>query len=238
MLKKTVRSNLDDVALCCGVVGSVFLLIHIITGAVLSFCSAQTSLLLSGIILPIAAGIMILIVTVSHVIFSFPQALRCSQTRRRTMVLTLGVTGFVALCAMGSASVLVLVERSFAPIAWQRLAGADGLTFGKGNTVISEYTGQGWALFVEDFSLDWQWFFFIALGAMAMGFIVGAVIQRFGGKGGWFLWAIWMVGCFAPQLLPWERYTITNWLFPCLCVILIVGLIWSVWSLLHAVIKA
>lgn len=242
-LKKLIRINLDDLALCGGVVGGVFLLIHIITALAVRFSGEGSALLLSGVVLPIAAGIMTLIVASSHVMFSFPQAVQFSRTRQHALGLTLGVVGFLSLCTTGLAALLNLLERAFAPGFWLWLSGREFIVMDgipavpvRGLTA-DEAAYRAQRLFIEDFALDWWWWLVIVLGGMVLGIIGGAIIQRFGSKGGGFIWILWMSVFLIFQLLPWRTYEITNWLFPLLELAVLVGLVWSIWSLLHAVIK-
>lgn len=242
MLKKLIRLNGSDLLLCGGVVGGTFLLLHIVTAIAVYFSGEGSSLLLSGILLPIVAGILILFVSAAHVAVTFDQALRFGQTRRRALGLTLGVSGLLALFSMGLAALLTALERLFAPVLWMRLTGAEALSWGElpkipvgpDAPVVSLPAST---LFIEDFSLDWWWFPLIALGCMALGIIIGAMVQRFGGRALWVFWAVWLLVCFAPQLLPWKQYTIVDWLFPLLGVFVLAAFLWSIWSLLHAVVK-
>lgn len=235
MLKKLIRANLEDQILCCGVVAGVFLVIQAVIGCVMYFGTPDTSLMISGVALPITAGFIAMIVTAAHVGVSFVQALQYGQTRRRALGLNLGLAGFETLCSMGLAALLTLAERAFAPGLWKLLSGADGLGFGAEGRVVSQYAGQGRMLFIENFSLDWWWFPAIALGGVALGMLTGAAIQRFGSRGFWLIWCAWMTVCFAPQLLSWS--VIAGWLLPLMGALVLVALIWSVWSLLHAVVK-
>ena len=75
----------------------------------------------------------------------------------------------------------------------------------------------------------------VAVAAIALGLIIGGVIQRFGGKGGWFLWAIWMAVIFGDSLFG--GFVFLKDLVPLMVVLLAGSLVWSVWSLLHAVVK-
>lgn len=244
MLKKLIRLNADDLLLCGGVIGGAFLLLHIITAVAVRLSGEGSSLLLSGILLPIAAGVLILLVSASHAAVTFDQALRFGQTRRRALALFLGVAGFEALFTMGLAALLAWLERLFAPHFWLWLSGREYIVM-DGIPPIPE---PGWSageaalrarqLFLEDFTLDWWWLPLIALGCLGLGVIIGAMIQRFGGKGCWFLWALWMVFVIVFQFLPWKQYTIVDWLFPLLGIMTLGALIWSVWSLLHAVVKS
>ena len=243
MLKKLIRLNIDDLWLCCGVPAGLFLLIHLVTAGVLLFGKASTSLMLSGTALPIAAGIILAITAMSHVIITFPQAMTFGRTRKNALKLWLGVAGFEGVCGMAAAVILTIAERLAAPGLWLLLSGKSTLVWGIGGQAVPE-PGPGAAispasdaLLVERFVLDWWWFPTILAAALGLGLILGAVIQRFGRKGVWGLWAIWMLVCFAPQILPWDRYEITNWLFPLAGLLAAASLIWSLWSLLHAVVK-
>ena len=93
-------------------------------------------------------------------------------------------------------------------------------------------------LIVGDFTLDWYWWLLIFAVSIAGGIIVGALIQRFGAKGGWIIWGICMGSMFLGQILPWRTQEITNWLFPMLAVMCVAGFLWSIWSLLHAVVRS
>lgn len=245
MLKKLIRANLDDLALCCGVVGGTFLLTHLVTAVVLFlFNDPSDSVLLSGLILPAVTGFLLLFVSAAHVGVTFPMALKFSQSRRRALGLTLGLIAFLAVCSMGLAALLARLEPLFAPGLWVRLTGARSAAvdavvvvgFGSVNTV-SQTVPEGQVLSVAAFSLAWYWFVLIAAGGAAAGVIAGALLQRFGRRGFWALWAVWMLACFSPRLLPWRRYAITDWLWPLVGAAALAALIWSVWSLLHTVVR-
>ena len=93
-------------------------------------------------------------------------------------------------------------------------------------------------LIVESFTLDWYWWLLIFAVAVTGGIIVGALIQRFGSKGGWIIWGI----CFAPmiltQIFPRQIFNSAALMVPLLVLIFAAGLLWSIWSLLHAVVRA
>ena len=254
MLKKLIRLHISDLWLCLGVVAGLFLIVNGIIAAVLLLSEGTSSVPLpSGVALPIAVGIMTLAVTVSHVSISFVQALQFGQSRRRALGLMLSLVLLEGGCSMALAAALTWVERTLFPALWLVLSGKEQLVWGGIPPIPApapwDGSNQEWAalldeisstLYLQDVSLDWWWFPVILLIGLAAGFIVGACLQRFGAKGGWILWCVWMAICFAPQLLPLEDLSLPlppDFLLYAAVVLAAVMLIWSVWSLLHAVVK-
>ena len=259
MMKKVIKLNLDDLFLYLGVEGGVFLVIQIIIGCVMYFGRPGTSVTVACVVYPIVGGFTALAAGVSHVGVNFEQALRFGQTRKRALGFTLGLCAFESAFALALGGLLALAERFLCVPLWARLAGMNGWVMG-GSGVMEFAASPGYdapitgkvfenmagelvpvpekTLIVEAFTLDWYWWLLIFAVAVTGGIIVGALIQRFGSKGGWIIWGI----CFAPmilsQFLPWKTYEITNWLIPLLAVLFIAGFLWSIWSLLHAVVKS
>lgn len=257
--KKLVKLNLDDLLLYLGVEGGLFLLIQITIGCVMHFGRPDTSVTVACVIFPIVGGFTALVAGIAHVGISFDQALRFGQTRKRALGLTLGLMSFQAAFALGLAALLANLERFLCVPLWVKLAGMNDWVMG-GSGVMefavspghdAPMTGKVFenmagelvpvpekTLIIETFTLDWYWWLLIFALAVGGGVIAGALIQRFGGKGGWILWGICMAPVFLGQLLPWQTYEITNWLFPLLGVLFAAGFLWSVWSLLHAVVRS
>lgn len=241
MLKKLIRLNLDDMGLVLGAVGGIFLLIHLGTAIALHFFfeSEHSSLLVSGAALPFTSAIVILMISLGHTLAAYTMAVKFSQTRRRALGLTLGLVGFEALCSMGLAALLTLLERAVAPRFWMWLTGADGLSIGRGGHSFQLTAGNN-PLLVEDFALDWWWFPLLAAAAVLLGVVMGALILRFGQRGSSILLVIWMAICFSPQLLPWDASWFT---FPWQYMAAVGGVVglaclgWSVRYLLRAPIK-
>lgn len=241
MLKKLIRLNLDDMWIALGVVGGLFLLLHLGTAVILHFffASEHSSLLLSGVALPITSAIVIAIITLGHTLLNFTTAVKFSQNRRRALGLTLGLVGFEAACSMGLAALLALLERAAAPRFWMWLTGADGLSISRGGHSFQLTAGNS-PLLVEDFALDWWWFLLLAAAAVVLGLIMGALILRFGQRGSWVLLVLWMALCFSPQLLPWDASWFTvpwQYLAAVGGVVALACLLWSVRYLLRAPIK-
>lgn len=260
--KKLVKLNLDDLLLYLGVEGGLFLLIQIIIGCVMHFGRPDTSVTVACVIFPIVGGFTALVAGIAHVSISFDQALRFGQTRKRALGLTLGLMSFQAAFALGLGGLLAIVERFLCVPLWAKLAGMNGWVLGQSGVIapapppphlegIEIPTGSFFenmageliplpekTLIVETFTLDWYWWLLIFAAAIGGGVIVGALIQRFGSKGGWIIWGICMAPVFLGQLLPWRNQVITSWLFPLLGVIFVAGFLWSIWSLLHAVVRS
>lgn len=240
MMMKMIRANWVDLAQGCGVVAGIFLAIHLITAGVLFWGHPDSSVTISGIALPAAAGLMILVVTATYLAITFDQMVRFSLTRRRALGLLMEMAGAQALCSMGLAALLTWVERATAPMLWKAISGAASVTLERSGQVIPELGSTAAAeavpsLLVVDMYLEWWWYPAIVLAAIALGLIIGGVIQRFGGKGGWFLWAIWMAVIFGDSLFG--GFVFLKDLVPLMVVLLAGSLVWSVWSLLHAVVK-
>jgi len=199
---------------------------------------------------------------IAHVGISFDQALRFGQTRKRALGLILGLMSFQAAFALGLGGLLAAVERFLCAPLWAKLAGMNDWVMGQSGVIapapppphlegIEVPTGSFFenmagelvpvpekTLIIATFTLDWYWWLLIFALAVGGGVIVGAVIQRFGSKGGWIIWGICMAPMILGQLLPWRTYEITNWLFPLLGIIFVAGFLWSLWSLLHAVVRS
>ena len=138
MMMKMIRANWVDLAQGCGVVAGIFLAIHLITAGVLFWGHPDSSVTISGIALPAAAGLMILVVTATYLAITFDQMVRFSLTRRRALGLLMGMAGAQALCSMGLAALLTWVERATAPMLWKAISGAASVTLERSGQVIPE----------------------------------------------------------------------------------------------------
>ena len=260
MFRKLVKLNLDDLLLYIGVECGLFLVVQIIIGCVMYFGRPSDSITVGCILFPIVGGFTALIAGISHVGVSFDQALRFGQTRRRALGLTLGLCAFESAFALALGGLLAAVERFLCPPLWTKLAGLSVWVQASSGVQTPEPpphlsglevpTGSFYenlagelvplpenTLVVIDFTLDWYWWLLIFAAAVAGGLIVGAVLQRFGGKGGWFIWGL----CFGPmillQIFPHEIVSATELAVPVLAVLFTAGFLWSIWSLLHAVVR-
>lgn len=243
IFQKLVKLNLDDLALYLAVEGGLFLVIQIIIGCVMYFARPETSVTVACVLYPIVGGFTALVAGISHVGVSFDQALRFGQTRKRALALTLGLCAFESGFALALGGLLAAVERFLCPPLWAKLAGMDGWTSGaiffmpEGTTVNGELV-SGKVLLIKDFTLDWYWWLLIFALAVGGGVIAGALIQRFGGKGGWIIWGICVLPMLLTQIFPRELVSSVELMVPVLAVLFVAGFLWSVWSLLHAVVRS
>ena len=259
MMKKLIKLNLDDLALYLAVEGGLFLVIQIIIGCAMHFARPDTSVTVSCTLFPIVGGFTALVAGISHVGVSFDQALRFGQTRKRALGLTLGLCAFESAFALALAGILAVVERFLCVPLWAQLAGMNGWVMGRSGVmefaaspgydapitgkVFENMTGElvpvpEKTLIIEDFTLDWYWWLLIFALAVGGGVIVGAVLQRFGGKGGWFIWGICVVPMLLLQIFPQELVSSVELVVPVLAVLFVAGFLWSLWSLLHAVVRS
>ena len=253
MLKKLMALHRADWWVCLGTVGGIFLSTQLITGIALWWGDQGTrsAPLISGTILPISTAFLVLFLVLVHVNDLFLLALRLGQTRRRALGLTLALSALAGTAGMALSALLAWIERALLPALWLALSGADKLVWGEVPPLPAVWDGtdQGWqalldelssTLYLDSFALDWWWYpLLLAIGLLA-GLIIGAFLQRFGARGAWILWGIWMVLTFAPQLLGYNVLMIGHWgwwTVPLIAALVLAGLIWSVWSLLHAVVK-
>ena len=251
MLRKLLNLNRNDLLLYLGIIGGTFLAAQIVTACALVFSDARGIPMVSGIILPITACVLIAFAGAANVGVSFGQALRFGQTRRRALGLTAGMTAVQGAAVMLLSLLLTALERLLLPALWLALSGADKLVWGEVPPLPAVWDGtdQGWQAFLEEFratlyldsfALDWWWYLLLLAIGLAVGLILGAFLQRFGAKGGWIIWAIWMVICLGPQLVGKNALLIgqwTAWMGAAAVVFAVAAGVWSVWSLLHAVVK-
>ena len=240
MLKKLLWVNREDFVSLAGILGGLFLLIHAIISAVLLVMFPCDSIMISGMLLMVGGAVMAFIVTMGHVLTTFLQAVRFGQTRRRALAQITGLIGAETLFIIALAGILSWVEWNLLPRWWMLLTGADGyaITAGNGYPVVRVGGGSGVELWIDSFfSVDW-WVvpLVIACGSVA-GFIIGALLQRFGRMGGWLMWGVWMVFFIFFPRLPWRTHEVVNWLVPSIGTVVLTAFLWSIWSLLHAVVR-
>lgn len=235
MLKKLFGRDISDLAIYAGVECGLFLLVHLVVGVITDVTQEDTGLMFSGILMPIIAAIAAMVAAASQIGVNFTVALQFGQTRRRALGQSLGVAAVQGALAMVLALLLAGIERLFAPPLWAALVGADG--------VLVNYAGNrsdkpGY-LFLGAAFLDWWWYPVLLAGGLALGLMIGALLQRYGAKGLWVIWAVIMLCNFFPSL---SRVILVKdaLLYAAItgAVLGVLGLAWSLWSLLCAVVRS
>ena len=241
MFKNFLKMNAGDFSFYAAITGGLFLLGEVVILCVMAIARPDTSIFLAGIVLPIVAAFSLFIMSFTNSTVMFDTALRFGRTRRQSLGLVVALLALEGAFVMGLAGLLALAERFLLPGLWAKLAGFEGWKLGL-NMPLPEGSGPAQAalLQIEDFVLAWWWYPLLLAAALALGLSLGALIQRFGPKGAWVMWAIWMGLCFGPQLLGQNAYLIGQWSFGLIAgvaVLVAAGLVWAVWSLLHAVVR-
>ena len=217
-VKQLVQLNLDDFKLYLGILLIPFLAVQLITAIIMVTIHPQDTVLLSGAMQTLLLGIVGFVAALAHGTISYPQFIQFSCTRKRGLLLFAGVLGMeLGLCTLLS-MLLVLLENFFSLPLCRMLSGYS-------------------VLYAEEFDVVWWAFLLAAVIGAVLGLLTAALFLRFGQKGLWFAWGLWMFGCFGVQFLPWKTHTITDWLIPLLVVFAIGALIWSVYVMLRYSLK-
>lgn len=210
--------NKEDFLVYLTVLLAPFLLLHLIMFGVMAITKAETTILIGGFILVFLLTAVAFLSGYAHASLSFTQYVTFGCSRIRALGLTLAVAVAQTLCSTALALVLAALEQNFTLSLCSRLSGRP--------------------VYMEVYlPVEWWVYLLAALGGLALGVIAAAIISRFGRTGGVVLYVLFMAACFSPQFLPWEKYTITDWLFPLLIILVVVGLIWSIYSMLHSSIR-
>ena len=226
---------------------------YLFLGVLNGIDTIQVLPLAAGLVQPIVLAFLMFILSFSGVLETFSQAVAFSQARRRALGLTLSSNGCSALSALVTGGVLVALEHMVAPALGLWLSGADRVVWGESPTTAVPELWQGtqaeWqemleeirtTLYLQDVALDWWWWLAAAALGMALGLITGAIIQRFGARGMWAVWCVFILLSLAPQLLGYETMLFSEFVIYLEVIagfLGVVGLVWSVRSLLRATIR-
>ena len=213
-LKKLLALNADDLPVALGFVAGPWLLIHLVTCAVMLIVRPDESIMISGMLLPFAVGIAAFTVTSGNTQITFLQAVKFSSTRKTALKLTLLQTLLESALALVLGVALLAFERNLAMPMWRILSGNMGLL-------------------VDDFGYVW----WAVPAGTAVGYLVGlwygTLVLRYSKKGFWLFYFLCIGSPAALQLLPWKTHEVTNILIPVLIAALILSAVWSVWALLR-----
>lgn len=218
MLQKLIKLNQSDFAVMGGILAGTFLVIQIITAAVMLAVRPESDFIFSPLAMPIVAGATVMLFSTGTSLVCFETGLTFSVTRRRMAAQVLALVMTETVFAFGLSTLLVQLDRAIAYGVWANLL--PGLA-------------------VEDTIGIFPWWGVAggALLAPLLGFIMAALIQRFGRRALWGLWGAWMLFLMGGQLLPGRQSILLGELIPAFAVGGAALLVWSVWSMLHAAIR-
>lgn len=223
MLKKVLKFNASDFAAIAATGCGLFLAIQTVITIVMLAVKPDTSVTLCSILVPIILGCILLIFFVNNLLVNFDFLLRCSVTRKQ---------------ALGSVMVLLALEAVAALVLSLVLGQADRL-------IAQAWVAARPELEIEDFSLPLWGVALGYVGVLAVALISTALVQRFGRRGFWVLWGLWMAMAFGINLVDWdalgERLSFLSGnlpvvVFPIVLVMLAAGA-WSVHEMLRATVK-
>lgn len=163
---------------------AVFWLLGLLGMAVAAAVSGDPALLrlgVPGVVGVVAAELIALITAMSRIWLEFKMGVQMSAPRRRMLAASAALSFATTLCMLATAW---LLDRLW--LAWA------GGRFGAD----AEDLLQGIPL--------WGWLALLVLPTLS-GMVGGAVILRFGRRGGWTLYALFMIVCLAPNVLN-ERF--------------------------------
>ena len=183
MLKNAIKMNLEDLWPFLAVEGGFFLLYEIIEAIILFTVKPGTSGAVCGLIV-LAMGIMMnLFVGGCYPVLNMDMLLRYSVTRKTALFATLGTMTLNMAVSMTFAALLGWVDH-FIARAW--------------------VSALPWVVDVESLEPPLWAYFVVGLGVVCLAVGAGAVLQKFGRKAFWILWAAWMLLIVGFNIVDWH----------------------------------
>lgn len=183
MFGKAIKMNLEDILPLCGVVGGFFLLYEVIEAVVLFTVKPDTSGAICGVILMAVCAMMNFFAGCGYPMLNVDLLLRCSVTRKTALLATFGTMALNMAATMALAFVLGKADSLIAD-AWMK--------------------ALPWVMGVERIEVPVWVYPALGLGMVCLSLGVGAVLQRFGRKAFWVLWAGWMLLAVGMNVIDWD----------------------------------
>lgn len=183
MLKNAIKMNLEDLWPFLAAEGGIFLLYEIIEAVVLYTVKPDTSGAVCGAVL-LAVGVMMnLFAGAFYPVLNVDMLLKYSVTRKTALWATLGSITLNMAVSMVFAALLGWVD-GFIARAW--------------------VNALPWVMEVESVEPPLWAYFAAGLGVVCLAFGAGAILQRFGRRAGWILWAAWMLLIVGFNIVDWH----------------------------------
>lgn len=220
MLKKMLKLNASDFAVCTAVVAGAFLLTELIVNIIMAAVRPDSVPTLGGILLPCLTFMMCLFINVFQVPVQFDFLLRFGVSRRQALAGTVGILACETVFAFLLSLVLAQADRLIANL-W--LMARPGLE-------------------LETFAVPLWGVALMAVGVLALGLVCGAVIQRFGRRAMVILWVAFMALMMLMNVTGWDVLHNMGATPPAAIAVgalaVIAAVAWSVWSLLRACVQS
>ena len=156
---------------------------ELIVNLVMCFGDPESYFMMAPFLLFFMFSIMALAISVAYWTTAFSIGLRMGATRREMTVGVLFQTLVMNVFIIAFAWLELLLERTLGVGYWVNTVGKD-------------------LEFDVLFSLPWWSWLLSVLVCTVGGLLFGTVILRFGRKGFWVIWGLWMAGALGPSLLP------------------------------------
>lgn len=164
--------NLEDMGPFAAVEGGVFLLYELVEAIIMYTVKPDSSGAVCGMILLATAVMLNLFIGIGYPVINVDMLLRFGLTRKNALLGTLCTSTLNMAASMALAALLGWVD-GFIAQAWM-----DALPW---VTQVDAVTVPVWAYFA------------IGLGVVGLAFGMGSLLQWFGRKAFWILWAAWML---------------------------------------------
>lgn len=204
MLGKAIKMNLEDLWPFLAIEGACFLVYELIEAIILYVGKPDTSGAICGVIL-LAIGVMAnLIAGGTYPVLNVDLLLRYSVTRKTALFATLSSMTLNVTVSMACAALLGWVDGRIARL-WVNVL--------------------PWVTEVESVEPPLWAYFVIGIGVVCLAMGAGAMLQKFGRKAFWLVWALWMLFVVGINLVDMEAIIEAPATIPALVALCVVSLI-------------
>lgn len=216
MIKKIFQLNKSDFVFFSAVEVVAFLIWELIEAVILLALKPDTSAALGAVLIPVIGGFVLLFINSANINVNYDLLLRFSVIRKTALLGTVLLMLTEALFAMGLGWLLGQADRAIAH-AWTSLPWVEAVDI--------DISFPLWGLALAA----------VILTLFALG--TGAMLQRFGRKAFWILWAVWMFFVVFMNEIDWDHLFAVSWIVPTLAIGALLLGAWGAWSLLRATVR-
>lgn len=237
MLNRYIKANRSDFWSFPLFMGIMFLVMEVIFTIIVVGFHEHSAPLVGGAVTMFAGMIYLLLAMVGLITTYFDIFLSFGRTRKQALGLVIRLAAiYTALCSVISILLLKL-EKLLLPGIWAQLGGFSEVQFGS-LSLPEGSTFPAGLLMVDPIPLPWWIVPLLFVGVALISFVAAALVRCFGGKAGWTLYLIFIIGMLSFNHLNPLLHQLLPILVLGLIVFLVAGLIWSVRFLLHTPYKS